>query len=63
MSKQIPASERDAIFPFLVQRKNPVTGRWLNVSSQAREFDAQILKQGIESKGYDSRIIEKNCRI
>lgn len=59
MSKQIPAAERDAIFPFMVQRKNPQTGRWLNVSSQPKESDAQIVKKGIEEKGYEARIVRK----
>ena len=59
MAKQIPASERNALFPFMVQRKNPQTGRWLNVSAQPKEADAQIVKRGIEEKGYEARIVRK----
>lgn len=59
MSKQIPAAERNAIFPFMVQRKNPKTGRWLNVSAQPKESDAQVVKRGIDEKGYETRIVRK----
>ena len=59
MSKQIPAAERNAIFPFMVQRKNPTTGRWLNVSAQPKETDANIVKCGIEARGFSARIVRK----
>ena len=59
MAKQIPASERNALFLFMVQRKNPQTGRWLNISAQPKESGAQIVKRGIEEKGYESRIVRK----
>jgi hypothetical protein len=56
---QIPATERNAIFPFMVQRKNPATGRWLNVSAQPKESDALIVKAGIEGCGFESRVVCK----
>lgn len=59
MSKQIPAAERNAIFPFMVQRKSPTTGRWLNVSAQPKEADADIVKRGIEAKGFAARVVRK----
>ena len=59
MGKPIPAAQRNALFPFMVQRKNPLTGRWLNVSAQHKESVAIFVKEGIEGKGYESRVIRK----
>jgi len=62
MSKPIPAAERNALFPYMVQRKNPETGRWLNVTSQPTKAAALSVKNSIDDRGHETRIIFKHTK-
>ena len=53
------ANERNAIFKFIVQRKNPATGRWVNVSVQPTLLDAEFVVVGIVEVGFAARIVVK----
>lgn len=61
MSKQIrlSARERNAIFPFVVQRKNPKTKRWYNISFQSTEEDAEKVRKWFDGTWIHSRIVKK----
>lgn len=59
MTRPIPAAERNALFPFMVQRRNPTTGRWLNVSAQPSPQTAHVVAEGIKAKGHEARVSRK----
>lgn len=57
MTNKYSAKSIKAVFPFLVQRKNPATGRWINISRQATKGQADIVAVGTAACGHTVRVI------